>query len=123
MRKAFTMVELIIVMVIMGIMAGFSIPNFTKTINRARSRDAVLNMNIIHASNVLYRVRNGVDLAAANLVAINTALNLNIIANGATYVCNAGSCTATGTGFTVTATLGNPLSPGVNPTCVGTSCP
>lgn len=123
MRRAFTMVELIIVMVIIAVIAAFSIPNFTKTINRAKSRDAILNLNVIHASNVLYRARNGVNLTAANIAAINTALGLNIIANGAAYACNGTTCTATGTGFTATATLASVLSPGVNPACAGASCP
>jgi type II secretory pathway pseudopilin PulG len=109
-------------MVIIGIIAVFSIPNFTKTINRARSRDAVLNLNVIHSSNVLYRVRSGVNLTAANVAAINATLGLNIVANGATYVCNAVTCVATGTGFVVTATLATALS-GANPACVGASCP
>jgi len=58
MKKAFTMVELIVVMVIIGIMAGFGIPNFTKSINRSRARDAILNLNVIHSSDVLYHARH-----------------------------------------------------------------
>lgn len=123
MRKAFTMIELIVVMVIIGFIAGFSIPGFMKTINRSRARDAILNLNVIHASNVLFRVRTGANLTAANVAAINTSLGLNILANGGTtYVCNGTTCVATGGGFTVTATLANALS-GTNPACVGASCP
>ncbi len=125
MRKSFTLIEIMIVVVIMGIMASLSVPVFTKTFNRARARDAILNLNAIHTTNVLYRVRNGANLTGANnIAAINTALDLNIIANGSTYVCNTGTtCVATGTGFTATATLATPLVAGSNPACAGADCP
>jgi prepilin-type N-terminal cleavage/methylation domain-containing protein len=123
MRKAFTMVELIVVMVIIGMVAVFAIPNFTKTINRSKARDAVLNLNVIHASNILYRTRNGGNLNEANLAAINTELGLNIIANGATYACDGTDCVATGTGFVLTVDLDAVLSD-TNPSCNGgASCP
>ena len=117
------MVELVVVMTIIAIMAGFGIPSFTKAINRARARDAILNLNVIHASNVVYRARAGADLTAADAAAINTALGLNIIPNSAAYVCNGTVCTATGTGFVVTATLASALSSGINPACAGANCP
>ena len=124
MRKGFTMIELIVVMVIIGIMAGFSIPAFMKSVNRTAARNAILNSNVIHSSNVLYRIRNGVNLTAANLAAVNTALGLNIVGNATTYVCNAATCVATGTGFTVTTTLAAALAANnVNPVCAGASCP
>ena len=122
MRRSFTMVELIVVMVIIGFIAGFSIPGFMKTINRSRARDAILNLNVIHAANVLYRVRTGNNINAANVGVINGTLGLNILANGSTYVCNTVTCVATGAGFTVTATLASALS-AANPACAGASCP
>ncbi len=124
MRKAFTLVELMIVVVIIGVMAGFSIPKISGSVIRAKKRDAVLNLNVIHSSNLVYRARNGVNLTAANLAAINdstSGLGLNIIANGATYDCDGTSCYARGSGFTLTATLGSPLST-TNPSCAGTNC-
>jgi len=129
MRKSFTMVELIIVMVIIGFIAGFAIPGFMKTINRSRARNAILNLNVIHASNVLYRVREGVNIGSVantgnTLAEINATLGLSMLLNGATYVCNGTTCVATGTGFTATATLATALANNnVNPVCVGVSCP
>jgi type IV pilus assembly protein PilA len=126
MRKAFTLVEIIIVVVIIGIIAAFSIPLFGKTISRSKVRDAILNLNVIHASNVIYRMRNGGSniTGAAGVAAINSALSLNILANGATYACTTGTtCTASNvgvTGCTVTATLNTALST-TNPAT--SSCP
>jgi prepilin-type N-terminal cleavage/methylation domain-containing protein len=100
MRKSFTMIELIIVMVIIGVISMFAIPNFTRAMNRARVRDAVLNLNVIHASNVLFRVRNGVNIGDAtapdgqrnSAADINVTLLLNILASGgSTYVCDTGT--------------------------------
>ena len=127
--KAFTLVELMIVVVIISIIAAFGIPNFTKTVNRAKARDAMYNLNMIHASNMLYRSRAGANLGtAANLAAVNTALGLNINANGSTYACSSGTtCVATGPGsvFVATVTLGQPLD-NSNPSCPSAtyaSCP
>jgi prepilin-type N-terminal cleavage/methylation domain-containing protein len=132
-RKAFTLIEITIVVIILGILASFGLPGFTKTINKAKARDAMNNMRIIHAMNSVYFARNGVNITAANLSAINdptTGLGLNIVGNGSTYSCNGVTCTATGAGsmFTVTLTLGaaNPLSdvPTYNPSCAPASaCP
>ncbi len=119
-NKAFTIVELMIVVVIISIMASFGVPNFAKTINRAKAKDAINNLNIIHAANILYRSRAGANLStAANLGAINTALTLNISANGSTYACDAANtCVATGPGsiFVATVSLNTPLS-AANPSC------
>ena len=122
MQKSFTLVEIIIVVVILGIMAGFSLPVFTQTVNRSHARDAILNLNIIHASNVIYRTQTGVNLTAADITAINTALGLNVIANGAAYSCDGTDCVAVGPGFMATATLASALS-ATNPACAGASCP
>lgn len=129
--KAFTLVELLIVIIIISIIAGFGIPGYTKTIGRARARDAISNLSIIHASNVIFRIRTGGNVLEDNLGDINTALNLNVISSGGTvYECSSNNCTATSSdwdagtqeGFQVTADLAAALG-GNNPDCAGSRCP
>lgn len=132
MRRAFTMVELIVVIVIIGLIAAFSIPSFTKAINRARARDAINNLNIIHSAAMMYKARNnGLIPSGMTLATINDAaagLGLNIIANGATYTCTGIiSCSAKGADniFTATVNLGVALGT-ANPSCTSTTsgyCP
>lgn len=124
-RNAFTLIELIVILVISGILVGVAIPQFLKTISRSRGRSVVDNLCIIHAANAQYRLyNNGTNLVAADINAINTALAINIIADGVSYSCGSGTCVGSiGAALTVTATLASPVVLGTNPSCAGTDCP
>ncbi len=114
------------VVVILGIMAIFSLPRFGKAYNRSLARSAIANMTMILSANEMFRLRTGANVTASNagiLNNINITLELHIIANGVVYSCNdSGICSATGTGFTVTGTLANPID-STNPACSGLACP
>lgn len=98
---AFTLLEILVVIILITIVAGFSVPNFKKAHNRSREKDAVSNLDMIREAVRLYIARqNGsVPPALANVNAINSTLQLNIIENaGNTYQCLVAgiySCTAT----------------------------
>ena len=131
----FTLVEIVIVMVIMGSLAAAAIPKFSLSMARAKARDALNNMVIIHAAQQLYFANNGSYLAAGTTQAINTGLSINIIStNGTAYSCTAtatAACTAILPQFTVSATLGHVLTGYTssanastdNPSCTGEWCP
>ncbi len=120
-----------LVIIIIGILAGFSLPNFGKTARRSRARNAIVNLSMIHAANVLYKARTGSNISGtANLAAVNAALNLNIVDPKSTYACTSGTtCTATSTtggpDYTVTVTLATDLADATNPSCAtsNSSCP
>ena len=136
---AFTLVELMIVVTVMGIMTAFAIPSYTKSIEKSYADDAKENIMTIHAANQNYFAENGKywPFAAApdkSLTGINASLRLKIIGNGVTYTCTEGNngclvnigcnnytCTATrpgGWAFTVTVTQVPISLPNVNPSCV-----
>jgi len=103
--KGFTLMELMVVVIIIGIIAAFAIPNYNKSVQKAHERDMLAQLTSIHASNLLYRSYDGKYWYAAgdpqNLAAINSALSINIIANGiTTYNYNS----ADGITYTATAT-------------------
>ncbi len=128
--NGFTLMELMVVVTIVGIIAGFAIPNYAKSVERAHRKDAENNLMIIHAAQQLYAANNASAYwAGGNLAAINLNLGLNIIANGMTYTCAGGgaafNCTAVRVGgwaFTVTVNQGAIVPGGGNPSCGGT-CP
>lgn len=141
-QKAFTLIEMITVVIIISILAAFAIPSFQKMITRTRARDAINNLSIIHASNAIYKVRNNANFAcpsitdctatpapSCNMSSINNMNgtgSLNIIAvSGLTYCCDGTRCTADHSGFKVTVTMNNSLAASTNPACVSTSggCP
>ncbi|MFH1359586.1 MAG: type II secretion system protein [Candidatus Omnitrophota bacterium] len=135
-NKAFTLAELMVVVIIIGIVAAFAIPNLRRSVERAHAREAINNLIAIHAASHGFRSENGTfwpDTSASNnLIAINTNLNLNIIANQMTYACtsptNDGltfSCTADFTGGGAWGLIVNegPVVPGGgNPSCAYGGC-
>jgi prepilin-type N-terminal cleavage/methylation domain-containing protein len=132
-NKAFTIIELMIVVIIVSIITSFGLPNFSKTLDRAKAKDALNNLSMIHAANKIYYSRQKFNLGsvgAVNLSGINTHLGLNINANGATYLCQtvAGvdKCTATSSVagvFSETVNLKSAIDNTTNPSCTGTMCP
>lgn len=132
MKKAFTLLELIVVIVIIGIIASFAIPNYQNSIERAHERDAILNLTALHSSNQVYRSQTGSYWPSSNnqdVVAINSNLGLNILENGMTYECDGNGTTFTCTAvrnapansFTVTVT--QQVISATNPSCTAGSCP
>ncbi len=136
-NQAFTLTELMIVVFIVGVMAAFTIPNYTKSVERSHRKDAETQLTTIWSANQIYRAQNGQDWPPDNnggvgydITAINNALGLGIIANGMTYNCtgttliiNIFTCTAVrqpASSFTITVTQAQIDSS--NPSCSG-SCP
>jgi len=101
-QNAFTLIELMIVVIILGIIAGFGIPNFTRSQARVVERDGEYNLGTIASAMEMYKIRNdgvyplGSDIDAVDK--INTELYLGIIEQNIVY-----SCTGLGTDFTCTA--------------------
>ena len=108
-REAFTLIEIMLVVVIMGIIAAFAMPNYTRSLERAYARDAVVQLTALQSANNVYKAHAGQYLCGTNLTLsqINTNLGINIIPSTAdiTYsYSNAGNCVSPNpTAFTATA--------------------
>ena len=82
---AFTLAELMIVVVIIGIIAAFGIPAYTTLVDRSHERTAVLSLKTIHAGQELFKVRNGEyfpdpgGLGNQGIGVLNPALGLKIV--------------------------------------------
>lgn len=124
--SGFTLLELMVVVIIVGVIAAFAIPNYNKSIQKAHERDMLAQLTSIHAANLLYRSYAGKYWYAAgdpqNLAAINSALSINIIANaGTTYnYTSAGGSTFKATAVWGACTLGVTEAPidGINNPCL-----
>lgn len=93
-KKAFTLTEIMIVIIILGIMASLAIPQYQKTLARAHEKDAVRNLTLLHAAEQIYRVQNGEywpTSGTPTIADINSNLKLNIIESGMTYSCQPGA--------------------------------
>ena len=82
-NKAFTLTEILIVISIVGLIAGLGLPNFTKMIENARSNEARTNLSIIHTGQKIYSLNNGTFWnggSNAVIATINSTLNTDISA-------------------------------------------
>ncbi len=114
-REAFTLAELIIVVTLLGIMASFAIPNYTKSIDRSYRKDGTVNLTAIYAAQqIYYNNNNGSYWSGGDVNAINTNLGLGILSNNLIYSCSGGgaafSCTAIRGTMTLTVTQTSPLA-------------
>ncbi len=91
-NRAFTLMELMIVVSVIGIIAAFAIPNYDKAVERNYRKIAEGNLTLIYSANQVYKARYGKYWPGfpnpwQDLTAINTNLNLNIVADGFEYLC------------------------------------
>lgn len=79
-RKSFTMLEVIIVVILMGVIAAFAIPSYNKAIEKQRYRNAKLNLSTIYTASRIFKAKNQdyplMDLNT--LTAINNYFALSI---------------------------------------------
>ncbi len=131
---AFTLTELLVVVIIIGVMAAFTVPNYTRSIERSHRKDAETQLKTIWSADQIYRAQNGrywPPVSASNdIAAINSNLGLGIIPNGMTYNCNSVltdtfTCTAARDpappSFTIIVNEAQ-IVDGINPSCTG-NCP
>ncbi len=107
-RAGFTLMEVLIVIVILGVMAGLAIPSYNNSVEQSRANEAQANLNVIYTAEKIYKINNnGVYWAGGTnppIANINAALNIDL-ATPIFYTIS--SITASGSGntaiFTATA--------------------
>jgi len=83
--KGFTLIELLVVVIIIGVLAAIGIPQYTKTIEKARGAEARSGLGHIQEGEKLYYVENehyypaGTSVSTATeLTDINNALDIGL---------------------------------------------
>ncbi|MCG3176035.1 MAG: hypothetical protein MOGMAGMI_00973 [Candidatus Omnitrophica bacterium] len=109
-RPGFTLTEVLIAIVVIAVLAGLAVPNFSRTIEQARSNEAVANLNVIRMGQRIYRLNQGrfwpaPDGTNSTLGDINN--NLNVDLDTEFYNTISVTSTGAGTAFTATASRGN----------------
>jgi type IV pilus assembly protein PilA len=109
MKKAFTLIEIIIVIVILGVVATLAIPRMTGTTEQATLSEAVSALESLHAAEKRYELEHPGTYAAC------AALDVDIVPkNFSAPVCSAASgdvsMTRNGLGYTVTKSIAGVFS-------------
>lgn len=107
--RGFTLMEVLLVVVVLGVLAGLAIPNYFKTVEKAKSSEATANLKTLHLGQKIYQVDNSTFYGPSmNLAAINQNLDIDITQENyviAITAASAAAYTATATRFARTKTF------------------
>lgn len=59
MKRGFTLIELLVVVLIIGILSAVALPQYTKTVKKARTAEALILLRAVHDSQERYKMENG----------------------------------------------------------------
>jgi type IV pilus assembly protein PilA len=121
----FTLVELVIVVIIIGILAGLSLPIFSAAKEKSLDKEAKTALTLIYSANKVYHSQNDNFYppgGSGGYAAINQNLNLDLSTTNWSYSISGASgaytATATRSGRTWIVNQGSPV-----PTCSGSCLP
>jgi len=132
-RKGFTLTEIMVSVIIVGVIASFGIVQYTKAIEKNLERVAALNLEALYGAQQIYHAKTGEYFLGSGAAVLDAGLETNLSALGEFYFeCNwspAGvdpepwlGCRATKTGSVYTLEVGTDEGC-YPPCCQGTTCP
>ena len=111
--KGFTLAEILITTVILGVIAGLAVPIYSSTIELSRSNEAKTSLYVILMGQKIYKLNSAGqvynNLGSTNVASINSGLNVELLPqyyNTSWNVSAAGS--GVGATFTASVCRGNP---------------
>ncbi|MDD5501112.1 MAG: prepilin-type N-terminal cleavage/methylation domain-containing protein [Candidatus Omnitrophica bacterium] len=101
MNKGFTLIELIVVIIIVGILASVGMTQYTKVVEKGRAAEARLILGSLRTAEVANYIENGAYATVANLgvaapASCTTTHYFSYACNSTTGTCTATRCTTGG---------------------------
>ena len=93
-NSGFTIVELVVVVVIIGILASLALPQYIKTVERSRQSEALTNLAAIRGAQTRYYLENSgyasnFTVLDIDNTTIGTYFNYTVVANATGILANA----------------------------------
>jgi prepilin-type N-terminal cleavage/methylation domain-containing protein len=76
-RKGFTLVELAVVIVIIGVLAAFGVPRFLKSVERTKASEAFAYLSAVRSAQERYIAKEGIYASNVSLLDIKQAAPKN----------------------------------------------
>jgi len=77
-RQSFTLIEVLIIIIILGILATIAFTSFRKSVVNSREKEARAMLNLIAQAEKMYKLEAGVYWPCPNTSSCNTLLDLSI---------------------------------------------
>lgn len=110
-HSGYTLTEILIAIVLLGILAGLAVPTYFTTIEQSRSNEAKSNLYTIWMAEKIYKLNNNVyypfDTSTSTLTSINSALNIEVATQYYTLTVGANKLSGAGAACSATAARGN----------------
>ena len=74
----FTLIELLIAITIVSILVSFAVPQYLKTVERAKDSEAKANLMLIQAAEKIYKLEANQFYASPHILSINADLRLDL---------------------------------------------
>ena len=121
-----TLIEFLVVLIIIAILAGLAIPNFSRTRERALDKEAQTALRLIQAAERVYLSKYATYWPAPTLADINTNLKLDLASgswNFSAPTANASAFNANAARTDSSRTWSINQNTSAAPVCSGPSCP
>jgi len=96
-ERSFTLLEILIVIVIVGILAGIGMASYTGVKEKTLGKEAIANLKLIASAEDLRRMETGSYYISSNLQNINNNLKLSLSATNWVYAISGTAATFSAT--------------------------